>query len=278
MNTDTVTVENFIGDKAKYDNDGTMIWGVKGDKLQRLLDLRGWGAIQNLFAEKDGVVNLQDSKEAESFQDELGEWIADAINKKLASHLSAASPETELRWVKASDRKPDSWHNKVVRYVHTKTVILDIVTQLEERPNSLYHVIEWLEEIPATPQQDSKEKKAGSKQDPFYKVRMSERAVEYFKNNRGVIDPSKFNQAQQDSNPPAQPSSVSEGQGEGAEESLELNLYADGGDEQTLKIGRWNANKEILISIFNDGAGFYYLNPQEAKEIINHLQYQLSLL
>lgn len=77
-----MTPENFIGDKVQYDQDGTIIWGVKGESLQRILDLRGWGAIQQLF---------KTPKEAAEFQDELGEWIVDAINQKLnASQISAA--------------------------------------------------------------------------------------------------------------------------------------------------------------------------------------------
>jgi hypothetical protein len=48
--------------------------------LQRIVDLRGWGAIQNLFLNKDGTI---DTDSAAKFQDELGEWIVDAINEKM---------------------------------------------------------------------------------------------------------------------------------------------------------------------------------------------------
>lgn len=72
-------VSDFIGEKVKYDNLGQYIWGVKGDKLQMIADLRGWGAIQNLFAENGKI----DMEAAEKFQDELGEWIVSAINEKL---------------------------------------------------------------------------------------------------------------------------------------------------------------------------------------------------
>jgi hypothetical protein len=43
-------------------------------------EVRGWGAIQNLFKNKDGSI---DFKKAEDFQDSLGVWIADAIQQKL---------------------------------------------------------------------------------------------------------------------------------------------------------------------------------------------------
>ncbi len=69
-------IRKFISGKAEYDKyGGQQIWAVnKKDELQHLLDLRGWGAIQYMFKTQE---------EAMEFQDELGEWIADAINQKL---------------------------------------------------------------------------------------------------------------------------------------------------------------------------------------------------
>lgn len=69
----------FIGEKVSYDRHGQMIFGHKKDKLQLLLDVRGWGAIQYLF---------KTEKEAADFQDEFGEWIASAINEKLQRELT----------------------------------------------------------------------------------------------------------------------------------------------------------------------------------------------
>ncbi len=67
--------QDFIGRKATYDADGQIIWGedAKGG-LQMLLDVRGWGAVQNLFDSEN---------EAIKFHDKLGAWFADAINEKL---------------------------------------------------------------------------------------------------------------------------------------------------------------------------------------------------
>ena len=67
--------KDFIGKKATYDADGQTIWGedAKGG-LQMLLDVRGWGAIQNLFDSENQAIK---------FQDKLGAWFADAINEKL---------------------------------------------------------------------------------------------------------------------------------------------------------------------------------------------------
>jgi hypothetical protein len=82
-------IKNFIG-IAKYDEWG-YIWGnnPKGNEMiaqvnefpdksyevvNEVLSIRGWGAIQNMFP------NITDAKE---FQNELGKFIADAINEKL---------------------------------------------------------------------------------------------------------------------------------------------------------------------------------------------------
>jgi hypothetical protein len=71
----------FIG-TAKLDSfKGNIIWGVdKNEGCQRIADIRGWGAIQNLFVNKNGTIN---EKEAEDFQDALGQFIVDAINEKI---------------------------------------------------------------------------------------------------------------------------------------------------------------------------------------------------
>ncbi len=76
-----MTVSKFIGVKAQYDQHGQLIFGVdaKGG-LQRLVDVLGWGAIQNLFKDGSGKVDMQ---KAGRFQDEVGQWLVDAINEKL---------------------------------------------------------------------------------------------------------------------------------------------------------------------------------------------------
>jgi len=68
------TIKDFIG-RASYDDSGTMIWGIsQNGTYQKILDVRGWGAIQHLF---------KTEKEAMDFQDSLGAFIAEAINEKL---------------------------------------------------------------------------------------------------------------------------------------------------------------------------------------------------
>ena len=74
-------IKEFIG-TAKHDEfKGTYIWGVgKDGGHQMIAELRGWGAIQNMFKNKDGSINFED---AEQFQDELGKFIVEAINEKI---------------------------------------------------------------------------------------------------------------------------------------------------------------------------------------------------
>lgn len=67
--------------KAVYDKDGQFIWGVQKDgHHQKVADIRGWGAIQHLFENRDGTI---DEEAAMKCQDDLGKWIVDAINEKL---------------------------------------------------------------------------------------------------------------------------------------------------------------------------------------------------
>jgi hypothetical protein len=84
-------IKEFIG-HAKYDKwGGGYIWGnnPKGNEMiaqindlpdstyevvNEVLSIRGWGAIQNMFPT---------ITEAEQFQNELGQFITDAINEKL---------------------------------------------------------------------------------------------------------------------------------------------------------------------------------------------------
>ena len=72
---------DFIGVEVKYDDYGGYFWGVdKKGNQQMIGEVRGYGAIQNLFMnDKTGL----DTKAADQFQDELGKFIAEAITEKL---------------------------------------------------------------------------------------------------------------------------------------------------------------------------------------------------
>lgn len=68
-----ITIKSYIG-KTQFDIESGVIWGEKNGKLQMVAEVRGWGAIQNMF---------KFPKDAEVFQDAVGNFIADAINEKI---------------------------------------------------------------------------------------------------------------------------------------------------------------------------------------------------
>ena len=77
-----VKITDFIGNKVWFGGAvAGYIWGESTYGVSQMIgEVRGWGAIQNLFKNKDGSI---DFKKAEDFQDGLGAWIADAIQQKL---------------------------------------------------------------------------------------------------------------------------------------------------------------------------------------------------
>jgi hypothetical protein len=69
-----MTIEKWLSD-VYYDEYGTHIWNKEKDGGNQLVaDIRGWGRLQNEF-------NTQ--KEAEQFQNEIGEFIVQAIKEKI---------------------------------------------------------------------------------------------------------------------------------------------------------------------------------------------------
>ncbi len=76
------TLTDFLKGKFKYDEMGAYIWLVEPNgNHQKIADIRGWGGIQNLFKDKDGLV---DTDAAAKFQDELGQFIVSALTEKLS--------------------------------------------------------------------------------------------------------------------------------------------------------------------------------------------------
>ena len=65
-------VEDFLKDTKYYPDGGYFFSGEFQSRMVAMI--RGWGEIQYLF---------EDQKDAEKFQDEIGYFIADAINEKL---------------------------------------------------------------------------------------------------------------------------------------------------------------------------------------------------
>lgn len=78
----SMKVTDFINGKVTYDNETQHFW-IEDRKgcVQMLAQLRGWGHIQNMFNRPK--FESADWMNAEAFQDEIGEWVAAAINEKL---------------------------------------------------------------------------------------------------------------------------------------------------------------------------------------------------
>ena len=76
-----MNIKDFIDGKVTYDKEGQYFW-INNPKYgsQMLAELRGWGAIQNMFKDKKGNIDME---AAAKYQDEVGNWIAEAINEKL---------------------------------------------------------------------------------------------------------------------------------------------------------------------------------------------------
>lgn len=97
------TILDFLGEKVTFDKfGGQYLWAknIKNDGSQMLAQLRGWGAIQNLF---------EDQSVAAKFQDELGEWIADAINEKLQK-------EKLKEYLKSKEKDIEEYAASLVHY------------------------------------------------------------------------------------------------------------------------------------------------------------------
>lgn len=78
-------ITKLINGKVSYDQyGGQQIWIMPNNEsnggCQLLADVRAWGRIQNMFKDNKGNMDLE---AAAKFQDEVGLFIAEAINEKL---------------------------------------------------------------------------------------------------------------------------------------------------------------------------------------------------
>lgn len=74
-------IKDLISGKVIYRDFGGYFFiedEKNGDVM--LAEIRGWGHIQNMFRNKSGTINFDESGK---FQDEVGGWIAEAINEKM---------------------------------------------------------------------------------------------------------------------------------------------------------------------------------------------------
>lgn len=72
-------IKEFLNGKVIYDKASNMFFVNSKDGQQMVLDMRGWGHIQNMF--RDG--QKYDLDAAAEYQDRIGEFIAEAINEKM---------------------------------------------------------------------------------------------------------------------------------------------------------------------------------------------------
>ena len=68
-----MTIKQWL-QNVHYDEDGQYLWANHDDGNQLIGEVRGWGAIYNEFP---------NDERASTFQDEVGKFIADAINEKI---------------------------------------------------------------------------------------------------------------------------------------------------------------------------------------------------
>lgn len=74
LNQNKMTIKEWLSN-VKYDKFGTYIWNTEEDGgNQMVAEVRGWGALQNEF---------KTEQEAGKFQDEVGEFIVQAIREKV---------------------------------------------------------------------------------------------------------------------------------------------------------------------------------------------------
>jgi len=73
-----MTIKEYIHGPVTYDQDGTYLWiNTNKNGVLMLGEIRGWGHIQNIPEFKG------DLDAAAKFQDEVGKFVADAVNEKI---------------------------------------------------------------------------------------------------------------------------------------------------------------------------------------------------
>jgi hypothetical protein len=86
MKTKNSDIIKFIGERVRFDDfGGGYFWGEQPNGGEQMIaEIRGYGAIQNLFLNESGC----DINKANQFQDDLGRFIADAINEKIERNVN----------------------------------------------------------------------------------------------------------------------------------------------------------------------------------------------
>lgn len=82
MKTDIKDIINFIGESVRFDDfGGGYFWGKQPNGVEQMIaEVRGYGAIKNLFLNKKKGCDFD---KVDQFQDDLGKFIAEAITEKI---------------------------------------------------------------------------------------------------------------------------------------------------------------------------------------------------
>jgi len=97
-------IKDFINGEVTFDKYGGQYFWVNEPKggCQMLAEMRGWGHIQNMFRnEKDKI----DVDAAAKFQDELGQWVAEAINEKMEKENLSQNLVPSINFCKLSEHE-----------------------------------------------------------------------------------------------------------------------------------------------------------------------------
>ena len=92
MKIDDIDIIRFLGKEVWYDEGcGSVFARNEKEGDQMILDMRGWGSIQYLYKKEDGSLDLD---KAALFQDELGRWVAEAINLRMREYEDNLNRQT----------------------------------------------------------------------------------------------------------------------------------------------------------------------------------------
>lgn len=120
----SITIKEWLKD-VYYDDFGQYLWSKQDADggSQMIGEIRGWGALQNLF--KDGKKTPQEyTGEAAQFQQEVGKFIADAINEKVRGFKN--SP------------------------LHDKQAIMEMMDELS--PEEMFKLVEFIKKLKNEPE------------------------------------------------------------------------------------------------------------------------------
>jgi len=76
----------FLGTEIVYDDNGQYLWSKRGDDLQMVLEVRGWGAIQHIKVEAPTT--------SADIQRAMGEWVAETLTAALRSEVEKSNQPT----------------------------------------------------------------------------------------------------------------------------------------------------------------------------------------